>query len=481
MDSRNGVKIVIALTLLFGWSSMLLANQSATQPNFIIIFADDLGYGDLGCYGHPTIKTPNLDRMAQEGMRLTQFYAAASVCSPSRAALLTGRLPKRTTINNVLFPDKKIGLPQAEITIAKALKQKEYATACIGKWHLGHTKEHLPTAHGFDSYYGIPYSNDMSVDPQMPVAKDVLFREAMTLEAMRSQAPKKGWVPLLRNEEVAEYPADQNTLTKRYTDEAIQFIRKNNAKPFFLYLAHTMPHVPLYATDEFRGKSLRGLYGDTIEEIDSHVGRLLAELKTQGLDETTMVIFSSDNGPWLGRGLAGGSAGLLRGGKGTAWEGGMREPCIVRWPQVIAAGTVNMGITSTMDVLPTILDFAGIKSPDDRVIDGYSLKEVLTKNSESPRQTMFYYSGGVLRAVRWKQWKLHMETSKSEQLGEFAKLEKPLLYDLQQDPGEQYDIANKHPDIITEMQEIIKKHVLTISESELQSITRRTGRKKIRE
>ena len=465
MNRRSFIKTSIGTVgagMFCGCASSLPANQSENRPNFIIIFADDLGYGDLTCFGHPTIKTPHLDRMAQEGMKLTQFYSAASVCSPSRAALLTGRLPKRTTVNNVLFPHHKNGLPQTEITIAGVLKQQDYATACIGKWHLGHLKPFLPTSHGFDSYFGIPYSNDMTVDPEMDVAKDVLFREGMTLEAMRSEEPKKGRVPILHNEQVVEYPADQNTLTKRYNEEAIRFIRKNKARPFFLYLAHTMPHIPLYASEAFQDKSLRGLYGDTVEEIDAGVGKILKEIQLQGLDKNTLVIFTSDNGPWLGKELAGGSAGLLRGGKFTTWEGGFREPCIIRWPGVVPANTVNMGITGTLDIFPTILNFAGLKIPVGRVIDGCSLKDVLTRNAESPRQTMFYYHSGALRAVRWKQWKLHLETSKSEQGDGFVKLDKPLLFNLEQDPGEQYNIADKRPEIITGIQEIIKKHNASI-------------------
>jgi len=461
MTRRSFIKAstgFIAASMFPGFTSSLSADQAKRCPNFIIIFADDLGYGDLTCYGHPTIKTPHIDNMAQQGMKLTQFYSAASVCSPSRASLMTGRLPIRTTINKVLFPTSKLGLPQEEITIAKALKKADYATACIGKWHLGHLKPYLPTSHGFDYYFGIPYSNDMKIDPEMPVASDAFFREGMTLKALRSEKPKNNWVPLLRNEEVMEYPADQNTITKRYNEEAIKFIRKNKDQPFFLYLAHTMPHIPLHASDEFKDKSQRGLYGDTVEEIDAGVGKILEEIKLLGLDENTMVIFTSDNGPWLGKELQGGSAGLLKGGKFTTWEGGLREPCIVRWPGVIPENTINMSITSTLDVFPTILNFAGLKLPADRVIDGYSLKDTLMKNTQSPRQTIFYYYGTTLRALRWKKWKLHLEISKSEKGGGFLKLNKPLLFNLDEDPGEEYDIADKNTEIIAQIQEIIKRH-----------------------
>ncbi|MGB9625015.1 MAG: sulfatase family protein, partial [Phycisphaerae bacterium] len=271
----------------------MTAQAAERPPNLVILFADDLGYGDLCCYGHPSIRTPNLDRMASEGLRFTDFYSAAPVCTPSRAALLTGRLPIRSgmvgTTRHVLFPDSKGGLPASEITIAEALKTKGYATACVGKWHLGHLPQYLPTRNGFDSYYGIPYSNDMKPSP------------------------------ILRNEEVIEEPAVQETLTPRYTDEAIKFIRREKDKPFFLYLAYNFPHVPLHVSDRFKDKSLRGLYGDVVEEIDWSVGEVLRTLRELGLAEKTLVVFSSDNGPWLIKNQHGGSAGLLRDGKGSTW------------------------------------------------------------------------------------------------------------------------------------------------------------------
>jgi len=271
------------------------------RPNIIILFADDLGYGDIGPFGHPTIQTPHLNRMAREGMRLTQFYVAASVCTPSRAGLLTGRLPVRSGMasdeRRVLFPNSKGGLPDEEITIAEALKKEGYATAAIGKWHLGHLPEHLPTEHGFDRYYGVPYSNDMKTDAN----------------------GEKG-VPLVRNKTIVEYPATQRTLTRRYTEEALSFIEANETQPFFLYLPYTFPHVPLHASEAFRDTSARGLYGDVVEEIDWSVGQILGTLRDRGLAKNTLVVFTSDNGPWLTQDLRGGSAGLLRGGKGSTWE-----------------------------------------------------------------------------------------------------------------------------------------------------------------
>ena len=303
---RSSIRIVIAL-IAFGLLRIdwVVADDSQ-RPNFIIIFADDLGYGDLGCYGHPTIHTPNLDRMAGQGMRFTQFYSAASVCTPSRAALLTGRLPIRSGMcsdsRRVLFPDSAEGLPQEEVTLAEALKAQGYATACIGKWHLGHHPEYLPTRHGFDTYFGIPYSNDMRP------------------------------CPLMRNEEVLEEPAEQATLTARYTEEAIGFIKAHRDEPFFLYFPHTFPHVPLFASDRFKGTSKRGLYGDVVEELDWSVGQVLKALEECDLGDRTLVVFTSDNGPWLTQSERGGSAGLLREGKGSTWEGGMREPAIAWWP-----------------------------------------------------------------------------------------------------------------------------------------------------
>src|SRR6185295_17361509 len=300
------------------------------KPNIVVVFVDDMGYGDMGCAGHPTIRTPNLDRMAAEGMRFTDFYVAAPVCTPSRAALLTGRYAVRSGMasdkRRVLFPNSAGGLPDGEITIAEGLKSRGYATAMVGKWHLGHLPQYLPTRQGFESWFGLPYSNDMD----------------------RLPAPKPGepkWtqynVPLMRNEEIVERPADQTTLTRRYTEEALKIIKSNREKPFFLYLAHAMPHVPLFAGEAFAGKSARGLYGDVIEEIDWSVGQVLAAIRAEGIEKKTLVVFSSDNGPWLIMKENGGSAGLLQEGKGSTWEGGMREPALFWWPGKIAAGVVT--------------------------------------------------------------------------------------------------------------------------------------------
>jgi arylsulfatase A-like enzyme len=323
-------------------------SSSAEQPNIVVIFTDDLGYGDIGPFGHPTIRTPHLDRMASKGMKLTQFYVADPVCTPSRAALMTGRLPVRSGLTRVLYPDDSTGLPAREVTLAEALSDQGYATAAVGKWHLGHLPQYLPTAHGFDSYFGVPYSNDMYADPDAAWERKRHFPD----------------VPLMRDTTVVERPVRQATLTRRYTEEATQFIRENRGEqPFFLYLAHTFPHVPLHASERFRGESRRGRYGDVVEELDWSVGRVLQTLRERDLAENTLVVFTSDNGPWLTKGLRGGSPGLLRNGKGTTWEGGMRVPTIAWWPSEIEGGTVSAALGTTMDLYTTALRLAGATPP----------------------------------------------------------------------------------------------------------------------
>ncbi len=454
IDRRDFLRVVGAGVASVAMPSFLLARQQAKRPNFVIIYADDLGYGDLGCFGHPTIRTPNLDRMAAEGVKLTQFYSAASICTPSRAALLTGRLPIRNGMcsdkRGVLFPNSGGGIPASEITIAEMLQKSGYTSACVGKWHLGHLPQFLPTSNGFDYYFGIPYSNDMD-------RAQGAHRDACT-------NPKVEYfnVPLMRNKEIIERPADQNTITKRYTEEAVQFIKKPKSKPFFLYLAHSMPHVPLFASEDFKDTSLRGIYGDVITEIDWSVGQVLDTLRQEGLAENTLVIFSSDNGPWLVFKEHGGSAGLLRDGKGSTWEGGMREPTIAWWPGRIKAGSVITDMTSTLDVFPTLAEFAGSRMRKDRVYDGYSMVDLLTGKAKGKRNIMYFYRGTQLRAIRKGPWKMHLYTRTEYQGRKVEKHDPPLLYNVEGDPSEKYDVAAKHPDVIEDLTKEIEKHKSTV-------------------
>jgi arylsulfatase A len=454
MNSRFSPCLVRAIGMLFLCLAFASTVASA-PPNIIIILADDLGYGDLGCYGHPTIRTPNLDSMAAEGLRFTDFYVAACVCTPSRAALLTGRLPIRTGMagsesRRVIFGNSTGGLPPEELTIARALKSKSYATACIGKWHLGHLPPYLPTAHGFDSYLGLRWSNDMEPAGRIP----------KNASASLNPDPKWWNASLMRDDKVIEQPTDLSALTRRYTEEAVQFIRQNKKKPFFLYFAHTYPHVPLFASEKFKGTSPRGLYGDVVEELDWSVGQVLATLRKEKLAEKTFVFFTSDNGPWLIRGAAGGSAGLLTEGKGSTWEGGMREPGIAWWPGKIKPG-VTHELASSMDLFNTCLGFAGVPVPANRIMDGFDLRPILFRTGPGLRDTMFYYRGDELFAVRKGPYKAHFRTAPGYVIGEKLLVEKrdpPLLFNVVQDPSERFDVARDHPDVIAAIQRAVEKH-----------------------
>ena len=437
-----------------------LAAAPAPKPNFIVIYADDQGYGDLSCYGATKLKTPHIDRMAAEGMKFTDFYVSAPVCSPTRSSLMTGCYPRRVGMHqHVLFPHSKKGLNPSEVTIAELLKAQGYATACIGKWHLGHQTQFLPTRQGFDTYYGIPFSNDMWLPAGMTYAADAKLPDTLDAEKRKTGERKRNQVPLMRNEEVIEYPADQPALTERYTAEAIQFITANKAKPFFLYLPHTMPHYPLHISERFKGKSKGGLFGDVIECIDWSTGQLLATLKSLGIDDNTLVIYTSDNGP------AAGSAGPLRGKKGSTWEGGMREPCIMRWPGRIPAGSTCSELATIMDMLPTLAKLGGAQAPTDRAIDGKDIWPLMagTPGARSPYEAFFYHtSRGQLAAVRCGKWKLHLnapQPRRRPKKGQPKPKEQPRgpqLFDLAADIGEKSNVAAEHPDVVQRLTALLK-------------------------
>jgi arylsulfatase A len=395
-------------------------------PNIVFILCDDLGYGDLGCYGSK-IRTPNLDRLAAEGMRFTNFDSADPVCSPSRAALLTGRYPTRVGVPRVFFPEDQEGLHLDETTLANVLKKRGYKTACFGKWHLGRPEAYLPTKRGFDRYFGIPYSNDMH--------------------------PR----PLMEGTQVVEETATLETLTQRYTQHAVDFIRDSADSAFFLYLPHTFPHIPLAASERFRGKSSQGLYGDVVEELDWSVGEVLRELKRQNLERNTLVLFSSDNGPWYQ-----GSPGKLRGRKTTTYEGGVREPFLARWPGHIPAGRVSDAVASMLDVFPTITRLTGGALPE-KPLDGIDIWPILSgAQAAIERDVLLYFDNWDVQCARWNQWKLHVARHNSSTYSAAPAggrnnyvLPQPELYNLALDPEESYDVARDHPEIVRQIQERI--------------------------
>lgn len=430
---------VLMFLVLFG-SYTYGQNKKDTKPNFIIVFTDDQGYQDLGCFGSPNIKTPHIDKMASEGMKFTSFYAQ-TVCGPSRAALMTGSYPMRNARNdNGETPHPKLSL--SEVTIAEVLKPLGYKTGMIGKWDLaGHNPEQfnpdlLPVNQGFDESFLTPGSNDARVH-------------------------------LIRNKVLVEKNADMSTLTKRYTDEAIKFIQKNQETPFFLYLAHTMPHTKLAVSDAYRGKSDGGLYGDVIEEIDDNVGRILKHLKQSGLDENTYVIFTSDNGPWWIKKEHAGHAGPLRGAKTSAWEGGLRVPTIIRSPGKVPAGKTSDAVTATIDLLPTIAKIAGAKVPEDRVLDGLDISDIIHGKSNELERPYFYYQHKELRAVRQGKWKLHLPHRPNAKSIVYRKwpihcapkdrvmFTKPMLYNLDTDIAETIDVANKNPEEVVALTKLL--------------------------
>jgi len=447
-----------------GWLLIAVALAAATPgaqrsqpPNIVIIFADDLGYGDLGSFGSPNIRTPRLDAMAAEGQKWTNFYVQP-VCSPSRAALLTGRLPIRSgmygvatgTAPKVLRDNAAQGLPPGEVTIADLLKPRGYATAIVGKWHLGQQRQFLPMNQGFDYWFGLPYSHDM----RMTAPREKGLQSA----AYYDPKPEYWNVALMRNGDVIEQPVDHRTLTKRYTEEAIRFINENRSRPFFLYLAHSLPHIPLARSPEFVGRSAGGIYGDVVEELDASTGRILDALKAAGLDRRTLVVFTSDNGPWLPFAAHGGSAGPLREGKGTTWEGGVRTPAIFWWPGTVKPAVVT-DIGSAMDLFATAAKLGGAELPSDRVIDGVDLRARLTESGSSPRQLIFYYWDNELRAVRKGGYKAHFVTSGAYGEGEPRREHHPpLLFNLADDPGERHDVAGAHPDVVADLIRAAEAH-----------------------
>ena len=457
IDRRQFIKALglgaatVTIPGCIGDSELFSSGQKTKKPNFVVIFCDDAGYADVGCFGAKGFETPNLDRMAAEGMRFTDFYAASALCSPSRAALMTGCYPPRVGIPRVLFPGSKDGLNPDETTIAELLKPRGYATACFGKWHLGHHQKFLPTHHGFDEYFGLPYSNDMW--PRHPQNENYNFPD----------------LPLIEGEKTIAYNPDQSQLTTWYTERSVKFIEKNKDRPFFLYLPHSMPHVPLFVSDKFKGKSEQGMYGDVIMEIDWSAGQILKTLKRLGIDKNTLVIFSSDNGPWLSYGDHAGSAEPLREGKGTTFDGGQREPTIMRWPGRIPAGTVCNEPAMMMDILPTLAKLARTKLPKRR-IDGKDIWPLMSGlgGAKSPHEALFYYSGWKLEAVRSGRWKLHFPhgyRTLSGRLGGTGG--KPVkydqtsiglaLFDLAKDIAEQHDVSAEYPDVVARLTRLADK------------------------
>lgn len=432
---------------IFIFCMSVYANKN--RPNVVVIFADDQGYGDLSCFGSTKIKTPNIDRIAQQGRKFTSFMVASPVCTPSRAALLTGCYPKRVGMHqHVLFPSSTKGLNPKEFTLADHFKSIGYATACFGKWHLGHHKEVLPTSNGFDTYFGIPYSNDMNHPDNKgkpkggPGGMDILWNDP--------QSTLTKWkTPLFEDEEIIELPVDQRTITRRYTQKTIDFIRSNKNKPFFIYLPHSMPHIPLYVPDEVRDPNPKNAYTNTIEHIDSEVGRILDTLDKLNLSKSTYVIYTTDNGPWLSFAHHGGSAGPLRDGKGTTFEGGQRVPCVMRGPG-IPANTVCDELMGTIDLLPTFASITGKPLPKGNKIDGIDASALLTGKGKSKRNEFIHYtSRGEVEGIRQGRWKLLIKKKRGKGQGR----RELLLFDLSEDLGETNNLATENPKMVGKLEQ----------------------------
>jgi len=461
---------LLTASIIFA-SSALTAAERAAKPNIVIIFTDDQGYADVGCFGAKGLVTPNLDRLAKDGVRFTDFYVSQAVCSASRASLLTGCYSNRVGIHGALGPNANIGLNPEETTLAEVCKSRGYATGMVGKWHLGSRPEFFPTKQGFDSYLGLPYSNDMW--PHHPEAKKGTYPNLPMYDG-----------DTIVNPDVS--PNDQSKLTAAYTERAVKFLGENKAKPFFLYVAHSMPHVPLFAGQSFRGKSERGIYGDVIQEIDASVGSILQALETHKLAENTLVIFTSDNGPWLSYGNHGGSAEPLREGKGTAWDGGVRVPMIARWPGVIPAGSICKEPAMTIDVLPTVAKFIGAELPKEK-IDGLDIGPMLRgePGAKCPHGAYYYYyHTNELHALRSGPWKLVLPHAYRTMQGQApgkdgvpgkykqAKIEKAQLFNLTSDVGESKDVAAENPGVVKKLLEYAE-----LAREDLgDALTKRTGK-----
>ena len=450
---------LIAFACASFFQTIAFADEAVTPPNIVLIFMDDMGYADIGSFGATSYETPSLDRLAKQGRRFTDFVTSSAVCSASRAALLTGCYHRRVGISGALFPNSKIGLNPDETTLAEVCKSKGYATACFGKWHLGHHRPFLPLQHGFDEYYGLPYSNDMW--PHLP---DYLPESAKN---KRSNFPP---LPLFDGNKIVDADvdgADQAELTVNYTEKSVAFIEANKEQPFFLYLPHTMVHVPLYVSKRFEGKSKSGLFGDVMMEVDWSVGQIMDAIDQNGLADNTLIIFTSDNGPWLTYGDHAGSAAPLREGKQTMFEGGYRVPTVMRWTGKIQPDTVCDELASTIDILPTVAKLIGATPPPNK-IDGLNISELMfgDSNVQSPRKSFYcYYGKGQLHAVRDGRWKLHfphdyrsVEKGSPGRGGLKGKVIRAKtseeLYDLKNDPGERNDVFQQHPEIVQRLKQL---------------------------
>jgi arylsulfatase A-like enzyme len=445
--------------------------ESSRPPNIVIIFIDDLGYADIGPFGATAYKTPHLDKMAAEGRIFTDFHSATAVCSASRAALLTGCYPERVSILGALNARSPLGIHTDEVTLAELCRSRGYATAIFGKWHLGDQQPFLPLEHGFDEYFGLPYSNDM-----WPFHSDMVNLTPRAAERKRNLPD----LPLIKNNDVFDPSvdaSDQTQLTKQYTEHAVDFIDRNHSRPFFLYVPHTMVHVPLFASERFRGKSGAGLFGDVVLEVDWSVGEILEAIRRNGIDNNTLVVFTSDNGPWLSYGDHGGSAGPLRDGKGTMFEGGYRVPCVMRWPGKIPAGTKCNELVTTMDIFPTVARLIGAEMPVDRVIDGKDIWPLMAGEPEaiSPHEVFYCYYNRELRAVRDRRWKLffpHRSNTLQGRPGGSGGVPAPYeqievgrwLFDLQNDVGETKDVAAEHPEVIARLERLAETARATLGD-----------------